>query len=111
MILTKLFEGIFWLFYNLVSLATNILLFPIILLIKPIIPDISTYIGQAGEFFNDKVFLHVKFVRELFFNITGASRALFSLLISFWLGLLTLSISIRTYKLIRNIWSLIKKGD
>lgn len=111
MIITKLFEAIFSLFYNLVGLVTNILLFPIILLIKPIIPDISTYLSQAGDFFQDKVFLYVKFVRELFFNITGASRALFSVLISFWLGLLTLGISIRAYKLIKNIWSLLKKGD
>lgn len=111
MIITKLFEGIFSLFYNLISLITNILLFPIILLIKPIIPDISTYLSQAGDFFENKVFLYVKFVREIFFNITGASRTLFSILITLWLGFITLSAGVRIYKLIKNIWSLIKKGD
>lgn len=111
MILTKIFEAIFSLFYNIISLITNILLFPIILIIKPIIPDISTYISQAGDFFQEKIFLYVKFVREIFFNVTGASRTLFSILIAFWLGFITLSIAIRTYKLIKNIWSLIKRGD
>ena len=93
---------------NLMLTLCSLILAPVYGIVKVIFPDISEYMGMVTDFFINTVAPSMAFIRECFFNITGTSRELWTILIGFWLSYFTIAISLRVWNLLVNLYCLIR---
>lgn len=90
------------LFY-IASIVLNIIAIPFMTALSPLIPNLSTYLGTFNTFCDTYLFRGLAFCREVFLNVTGYPRALFYVLITFFLAKLSLHLFIVAFKFLRNI--------
>lgn len=110
MFITNILNSLIQFIFTVLGWIGKILLQPVALLIMALFPDMTQYVQQVEQFFSEYILKSMAFIREVFFNITGASRPLFTLLIGIYITRILIGPSIRIYKFIINMWGMYKKG-
>lgn len=108
--INQIVSTLFSMIFKVLAFIGNIILAPITLLINGMFPDMSSYIDNLENFFNDYVFRGIAFMRESFINLTHFPRALLSLGVAFILGVWGFRLATHAIKFILNLWSLFRKG-
>lgn len=101
---TILLNVLMWLLKTL----SSIFITPILALIETFIPDVSTYIIQAQNFFTTYIFDTMRFCIRLFLNVTRLPQSVLLFGFTYLTLKITLHISMQAIKLIMKIWGLIK---
>lgn len=111
--ITNILNGIVSFILNVLGFIAGLILKPITALIIGVFPDMGEHIATITTFLNDYAFKGLAFAREIFFNLTGASREIFALFISLFFIRITIKYSLQAYKFIKNMWALFhgKQGD
>lgn len=97
-ILSFIVKGFFWL----LNIISQVIIAPLMFLIRFLFPDLANYLVATENFFYDYVLNGVAFVKEVILNVTGFPRPLFNLLITIWLGYIAYNIAKRPIKFILN---------
>lgn len=74
---------------SIVLFVSNLFITPLYWILGQILPDFSTFIETAGDFFDTYIVTGLAFAKELFFNLTGFPRALVSAIVLYYTGLYT----------------------
>lgn len=103
--INNILNGIVSFILSVLGFIVGIILLPITTIITSAFPDLSEFISDINFFLNTYAFKGLAFGREIFFNISGASREIFGLLINFLFIRITIKLSIQAYKFMRNVWN------
>ena len=105
-ILNTLFKLVFYL----IRLLLNIVLLPITLLINGLFPNINNYFHYFETLFNDYLIKGIRFMREVFFNLTGINRELMAIIFLIPLTYLTFNIMNTSVRFIVSVYRIWKTG-
>lgn len=90
------------------GLFVSLITYPVYQWLRPVIPNIDSYLQQMLTFFGNYVFQGVAFAREVFFNITGYPRPLFYALCTFFLAKLAFRLLALVFWFLINIYRIIR---
>lgn len=108
--INSLIQGFLNALFNIMVWFVDLLTTPFIKVLTNLFPDVAIYLNDFNSFLNDYVFRGLAFSREIFLNMTGFPRPLFTLLIGFIFGMFFLWIDLSGFLFIRNIFRGWKRG-
>ena len=91
-----------------IKTLSSIFISPIILLVKAFIPDLTAAINSCQYFLSEYVFKGALFCKQVFINCTGISQTVLTSLFLYLALKVTLWAGMQVYKLMINIWKLVK---
>lgn len=106
---TNLLNGVVSLIFKVLIFISNLLLTPIITIVNNIFPSVD--FSYITSLLNDYLVNYIGFFKTVFLNLSGVNVALFNTFILFFFTRLGLRVSVRAIKLIKNIWSLFRRGQ
>lgn len=110
-LISSLFSGIVTFVLQILGFIAGLIINPILGLLELIIPDLSSYYDIINNFLINYFFKAISFAREIFFNISGASRTIFNIFIGLFFARITFKYTLQGYHFIRNMWRLYKTGQ
>lgn len=84
--LNNILKTIIQVIFKFSAFILNLFTLPLYKLLEVFFPHPTAYINVALDFFNYHVLRGVAFAREVFFNVTGFPRPLFSIFITIYLA-------------------------
>lgn len=95
---------------HVLSFFLNIILLPITLVINTLFPNIQNYFHYFNTFFNDYILGGIRFMREIFYNLTGVNRELMGIIFMLPLTWFTFHLLNRSVTLIVSLYRMYKTG-
>lgn len=96
--------------FFILQLIMNVVLLPLTLLIQTLFPNVSNYFSYFETLFNDYLINGIRFMREVFYNITGVDRNLMGILFMIPLTYLTFSIMNASVRFMVSVYRIYKTG-
>lgn len=108
--INELFRGLFKVVFFLLRWIFNILLLPILPLMK-LLPGFTEFLEIAINFFDNYLLKAISFSREVFLNVTGFPQEIITISVDFALTLIGFIGILRLITFITNLWRTFKGGS
>lgn len=105
--LNGLLELILKFFFWIASIISSIVFAPLIGLLSVVFPNFNEYLDTILTFWN-RLLLGIAWGKEVFLNVTGFSRSLFIILVTYWYARFALMVTKRAIKFIANMYLFIR---
>lgn len=110
-IVGNLLNGIIQFVIQLLGWIAGLIVKPVINIVMSVFPDLGDQVDTINTFLNDYMFKGMAFVREVFFNISGANRQIFYWFITLFFARIAIKYGLQAFYFIRNMWRLFKTGE